>query len=314
MTKPGVVGGLTVGMFLAPLSFAKQGSMMGELLSSEGPICLLNLAGSDKLFPSSCARRFFLDISTIIGIVGAFALMIWAIMMGGPLSIFVDYPSVAIVIGGSVGVIFVHYPFRDVADAVNVAKKTFFHHDTPIGDMIAQLMEFANKARKEGILALQGAMDKVDDQFLVKAMQMAVDGQEPETLRSMLNTEIEYIQQRHEKGGEIFTSLGAYAPAMGMIGTLIGLVQMLQNMSDPSSIGPAMAVALLTTFYGAVIANILCIPMAGKLKMRSQSEILYKTLIIEGMQSILSGENPRIMEQKLHAFIAPKLRASSFNK
>ena len=255
-----------------------------------------------------------MDISTIIGIVGAFALMIWAIMMGGPLSIFVDYPSVAIVIGGSVGVIFVHYPFRDVADAVNVAKKTFFHHDTPIGDMIAQLMEFANKARKEGILALQGAMDKVDDQFLVKAMQMAVDGQEPETLRSMLNTEIEYIQQRHEKGGEIFSSLGAYAPAMGMIGTLIGLVQMLQNMNDPSSIGPAMAVALLTTFYGAVIANILCIPMAGKLKMRSQSEILYKTLIIEGMQSILSGENPRIMEQKLHAFIAPKLRASSFNK
>ncbi len=143
---------------------------------------------------------------------------------------------------------------------------------------------------------------------------MAVDGQEPDTLKSMLNTEIEYIQQRHEKGANIFLSIAMYAPAMGMVGTLIGLVQMLQTMDDPSTIGPAMAVALLTTFYGAVIANVVCSPMAGKLKMRSQAEVLTKTLIIEGMESILSGENPRIMEQKLHAFIAPKLRESTFNK
>jgi len=145
-------------------------------------------------------------------------------------------------------------------------------------------------------------------------MQMAVDGQEPETLKNMLNTEVDYIQQRHEKGASIFLSIGAYAPAMGMVGTLIGLVQMLQTMDDPSTIGPAMAVALLTTFYGAVIANVICIPMAGKLKMRSENELLTKTLIIEGMQSILSGENPRIMEQKLHAFISPKLRESTFKK
>jgi len=145
-------------------------------------------------------------------------------------------------------------------------------------------------------------------------MQMAVDGQEPETLRRMLNTEISYVQERHNMGAAIFTALATYSPAMGMIGTLIGLVQMLQNMSDPNSIGPAMAVALLTTFYGAVLANVLFTPMAGKLKTRSASEVLLKTLIIEGMQSILSGENPRIMEQKLHAFIAPKLRESTFKK
>jgi chemotaxis protein MotA len=255
-----------------------------------------------------------LDLSTLIGIGAAFGLMIMAILQGGPLTIFLDTPSAMIVIGGTIGVTFVHYPFSDVIGALNVAKKTFLHKEVKINDLIVQLMEFANKARKEGILALQGAMENVEDDFLKKAMQMAVDGQEPETLRNMLNTEIEYIQIRHGKGADIFLAIGAYAPAMGMIGTLIGLVQMLQTMDDPSSIGPAMAVALLTTFYGAIIANILCNPMSGKLKTRSASEVLIKTLIIEGMQSILSGENPRIMEQRLHAFIAPKLRESVFKK
>lgn len=244
----------------------------------------------------------------------AFGLMIVAILQGGPLTIFIDIPSVMIVVGGTIGVAFVHYPFSELFGAVSVAKKTLLHREASINNMIVQLMEFANKARKEGILSLQGAMEGVEDTFLIKAMQMAVDGQEPETLRAMLSTEIEYIELRHEKGAEIFVSIAGYAPALGMIGTLIGLVQMLQSMSDPSSIGPAMAVALITTFYGAVIANIICSPMAGKLKLRSQSEVLQKTLIIEGMQSILSGENPRIMEQKLHSFIAPKLRESMFKQ
>jgi len=255
-----------------------------------------------------------LDLSTIIGIVAAFGLMLMAITQGGPLTIFINIPSILIVFGGTLGNTLVHYPFQDVFDALNVAKKTFLHREIPVNTLIIQLMEFANKARKEGILALQSAMDEIDDDFLKKAIQMAVDGQEPETMRSMLDTEIEYIQLRHEKGADIFTSVASYAPAMGMVGTLIGLVQMLQTMDDPSSIGPAMAVALLTTFYGAVIANVVCAPMAGKLKNRSASEVLIKTLIIEGMQSILSGENPRIMEQKLHAFIAPKLRESTFNR
>ncbi|MEE4241894.1 MAG: MotA/TolQ/ExbB proton channel family protein [Desulfopila sp.] len=255
-----------------------------------------------------------MDLSTIIGIGAAFGLMLMAIIQGGPLSMFINVQSIMIVFGGTAGTTLVNYPFSNVFDAFNVAKKTILHKEQSVNELIVQLMEFANKARKEGILALQGAMENINDEFLVKAMQMAVDGQEPETLRSMLTTEIEYIQQRHEKGANIFISIGTYAPAMGMVGTLIGLVQMLQTMDDPSSIGPAMAVALLTTFYGAVIANVVCMPMAGKLKMRSEAELLTKTLIIEGMQSILSGENPRIMEQKLHAFIAPKLRESTFKK
>lgn len=255
-----------------------------------------------------------MDISTIAGMVLAFALMLWAIMTGGPLSIFIDPPALAIVVGGTVGAVFVHYPFKDVFGAINVAKKTIFHKEASVNDLILQLMEFSNKARREGILSLQGMMGQINDDFLLRAVQMAVDGQEPDTLRRMLNTEISYIQERHGSGAAIFTALATYAPAMGMVGTLIGLVQMLQNMSDPNSIGPAMAVALLTTFYGAVIANVVCTPMTGKLKHRSASEVLLKTIIIEGMLSILNGENPRIMEQKLYAFIAPKLRESSSKK
>ncbi len=255
-----------------------------------------------------------MDLSTILGIGAAFGLMLLAILQGGPLSIFINVPSIMIVFGGTAGNTLVNYPFNDVFDAFNVAKKTILYKEQSVNDLIVQLMEFANKARKEGILALQGAMETINDEFLIKAMQMAVDGQEPETLRRMLSTEIDYIQLRHEKGANIVLSIAAYAPAMGMVGTLIGLVQMLQTMDDPATIGPAMAVALLTTFYGAVIANVLCAPMAGKLRLRSDAELLTKTLIIEGMQSILSGENPRIMEQKLHAFIAPKFRESTFNK
>ena len=155
-------------------------------------------------------------------------------------------------------------------------------------------------------------MNEIDDDFFLKGLQMAVDGQEPEALKDMLDKEIEYVVERHDSGAEIFATIAAFAPAMGMIRTLIGLVQMLQNMADPSSIGPAMAVALLTTFYGAVIANCVAQPISGKLKLRSATEVLNKTLISEGMKSILEGENPRLMEQRLHAFVAPKLRESNF--
>ena len=255
-----------------------------------------------------------MDIATIIGIVVSFGLMLMAILQGGSIAIFIDVPSMLIVFGGTAGVALVNFPLSDVLSAANVAKKAFLFKETNTNQLIEQLMEFANKARKEGILSLQSAIDALEDDFLIKALQMAVDGQEPEDLKGMLNTEIDYISERHSLGVNIFESLGAISPAMGMVGTLIGLVQMLQNMSDPASIGPAMAVALLTTFYGAVLANVLFLPIAGKLKTRSKTELLQKTIIVEGMGSILSGENPRVMEQKLHAFIAPKLRESVFNK
>ncbi|WP_297954753.1 MotA/TolQ/ExbB proton channel family protein [uncultured Desulfobulbus sp.] len=255
-----------------------------------------------------------MDIATIIGIVVSFGLMIWAILMGGPLSLFIDMPSIAIVFGGTAGVALISFPLADVLGTIAIFKKTVLIREADTNALIAQMMEFATKARKGGILSLQDSIDQVEDQFLVKALQMAVDGQEPADLKTMLQTEIDNIAARHSNGAQILDTMGAIAPAMGMVGTLIGLVQMLQNMSDPAAIGPAMAVALLTTFYGAVLANVLFLPMAGKLKTRSKTEILQKTVITEGMESILSGENPRIMEQKLHAYIAPRKRESVFNK
>lgn len=253
-----------------------------------------------------------MDIATILGIVISFALMIWAILMGGPLSIFIDVPSIAIVFGGTAGVILINYPLADVIGTIAIIKKTVLIKEADTNKLIVQMMEFANKARKGGILSLQDSIDSIEDKFMVKALQMAVDGQEPADLKVMLLTEIDNIAARHGNGAQILDTLGAIAPAMGMVGTLIGLVQMLQNMSDPAAIGPAMAVALLTTFYGSVLANVLFIPMAGKLKTRSKTEVLQKNVITEGMESILSGENPRIMEQRLHTYLAPKKRESIF--
>nr|WP_320009522.1 MotA/TolQ/ExbB proton channel family protein [uncultured Desulfobulbus sp.] len=254
-----------------------------------------------------------MDIATLIGIVLAFGLMLWAILMGGPLTIFIDPPSIAVVFGGTLGVSLINFPLADVLGMIAIFKKTVLIKEQDTNKLIAQMLEFANKARKGGILSLQDQIDSIEDQFMVKALQMAVDGQEPAELKAMLLNEIDNIAARHNNGASILDTMGAIAPAMGMVGTLIGLVQMLQNMDDPAAIGPAMAVALLTTFYGAVLANILFIPMAGKLKTRSKVEILQKTVITEGMESILSGENPRIMEQRLHAYLAPKKRESVFN-
>lgn len=255
-----------------------------------------------------------MDLSTVLGIVAAFGLMVLAIMQGGSIMLFVNVPSLIIVIGGTVGATLVNYPFSDVMGTIAVVKKAFKNQNASGLNRIEQLIRFAGKARKEGVLSLQSVLSEVEDPFFIKGLQMAVDGQEPDNLKEMLDREIEYIEERHSKGASILLAVGSYAPAMGMIGTLIGLVQMLQTMNDPSSIGPAMAVALLTTFYGAVIANALCMPLAGKLKNRSSSEILDKTLVVEGMKSILQGENPRIIEQKLHAFVAPKERQSNFTK
>ena len=246
-----------------------------------------------------------MDFATIIGIVLSFVLMILAILQGGPLILFVNIPSVIIVVGGTVGATLVHHPFTDVFRAMAVGSKTILNKSEPVAGVIAQLLEYANKARKEGILSLQSVMNDVEDPFLLKGLQMAVDGQGPDDLKEMLEREIEYIQERHENGADIFVAMGTYAPALGMIGTLIGLVQMLANLSDPSSIGSGMAIALLTTFYGSVIANLVALPIAGKLKARSNEELHTREMIIEGIMSIQSGDSPRIVQEKLKSYLTP---------
>ena len=255
-----------------------------------------------------------MDIATLVGIILSFSLMLSAILMGGSLSIFINVPSMMIVIGGTIGATMINYPLPDILKVVNVVKKAFFTKNMKANELIAQFVELAGIARREGILALETKIGEMDDEFMIKGIQLSADGLEPAAIKEILDTEIEAIQDRHKLGAEIFTTLGTFAPALGMIGTLIGLVQMLQTMSDPSTIGPAMAVALLTTFYGAVMANILFLPIAGKLKNRSSEEVMMKDLMTEGIISIAKGENPRVIEQKLNAYLPPQLRQSSFNQ
>jgi chemotaxis protein MotA len=249
-----------------------------------------------------------MDIATLAGVISAFGLVVAAILMGGGISLFINIPSALIVVGGTLGTTMINYPLGDMLKVVSVVKNAFFSSSTPVNSLIQRFVDFANKSRKEGILALEGEIKKVSSDFLRKGIQLSIDGLEPQDIRDILETEVDFIRSRHQLGAEIFTTMGTFAPALGMIGTLIGLVQMLQTMDDPSSIGPAMAVALLTTFYGSLMANLICIPIAGKLKARSKEEVLTKEMTIQGIISLSNGDNPRILEQKLKAFVPPNQR------
>ena len=253
-----------------------------------------------------------MDIATLVGIVSAFALVFISIMLGSGLALFINIPSVMIVVGGTLGATMIHYPLKDVFGVFKVVKNVFFTKAWSTQEIIDRFIEFSNISRKEGMLALEDQISEMDDQFISKGLQLAIDGMQPESIREILEVEIDYLQERHRFGAEILDTMATFFPAMGMIGTLIGLVQMLQTMEDPSTIGPAMAVALLTTFYGAVAANLVCLPMAGKLRKRSRDETLIKEMVINGIMAISNGENPRIIEQKLHSFIPPHSRESRF--
>ncbi|MBN2290112.1 MAG: MotA/TolQ/ExbB proton channel family protein [Candidatus Glassbacteria bacterium] len=255
-----------------------------------------------------------MDLTTVIGLIAGFAVIILGIAQSGSVMSFFDAASVFIVIGGTTCAVIISYPINELVGMIGVVKKTVFTKSQPVTETIATLVSFAERARREGILALERHMEEIEDEFLSKGIQLAVDGTEPELMRSILATELDYLEKRHTSGQGILSTSGALAPAFGMIGTLIGLVLMLQTMQDPSTIGPKMAVALITTFYGALLANLIFIPLTGKLKRRSEEEILIKELMIEGILSIQSGDNPRIVEQKLTSFISPKLRRAIVEK
>lgn len=252
-----------------------------------------------------------MDISTLIGIAVAFGLVIISILMGGDGSWFINYPSVMIVVGGTMGATLLSYPLSEVLSVFKVAKNVFLHRSHVPSQLIPLITGFAKKARQEGILSFETQLKDIEDPFLVKGIQMAIDGMESSSIEDVMTTEIQYLEERHRLGSEIFTTMGTFAPAVGMLGTIIGLVQMLMQMEDPSQIGAPMAVALLTTFYGTLLANLLFLPVAGKLKTRSKQEILIKQMVLEGVISIQSGDNHRIVEQKLKAFIAPKARLAA---
>ncbi|MCA9644214.1 MAG: MotA/TolQ/ExbB proton channel family protein [Polyangiaceae bacterium] len=247
-----------------------------------------------------------MDPATLIGIILGFGLILGSILMSGSLGPFIDPPSMMIVFGGSIAVTLIMESMQNVKAAFSVAKNAFKTKGGKASETIKVILELSNAARREGILALENK--KVDDTFLQKGLRMAVDGIPREEIRETLSAELVAMSERHSRGVKLFKFVGAMAPAMGMIGTLIGLVQMLQALDDPSAIGPAMAVALLTTLYGAILANIICIPIAEKLDRRSSEESANMKVVIEGIDSIVKGHNAAVIKDRLEARLAPKHR------
>ncbi|MCK5512908.1 MAG: MotA/TolQ/ExbB proton channel family protein, partial [Deltaproteobacteria bacterium] len=219
-------------------------------------------------------------------------------------------PSIMIVLGGTLAITLINYPLSDVLSVMKVLKNAFLYKIPQLTAMLPKIVDLSRVARRDGILAMEKEVKKINEPFLGKGVELAVDGVEPDAIRNILENELFFTEDRHKKGAEIFTVMGTMAPAMGMIGTLIGLVNMLMVMDDPAAIGPAMALALITTFYGSVLANLIFIPIAGKLKVRREDESKYKQLIIEGVTSIQFGDNPRVVEQKLNTYLSPGERES----
>ncbi len=244
-----------------------------------------------------------MDIGTIIGALLGLGLVAAAILMGGAIGGFVDIPGSLVVIGGTVAASLVMYPLKTVLGTfkvgINVVTVKLHSPDSTI----TKIVELATKARKESVLALES--EEFTDNFLAKGIRLCVDGTDPSVIKKILSTELNSLRTRHKLGSDVFDNMGVLAPAWGMIGTLIGLVQMLQNLADPSSIGPAMAVALLTTFYGALLANLVFFPASVKLSQRSKEEALIKEIIIEGVISIAQQENPNTVQDKLDVYLSP---------
>ncbi|MFM2247915.1 MAG: hypothetical protein RL071_3990 [Pseudomonadota bacterium] len=249
-----------------------------------------------------------MDLATVGGLIFAGILTVVAILMGSPLKTFYDLPSVLMVVLGSFGIMFVCFPTANMKDLLRVIKKGFFHKDRSTEQLLQLMREMSSRARREGVLVLEDMVADQDDDFLKKGIQMVVDGHDPSAIEEVLYNEIDNMASRHKDGADLLDQMGTYAPAMGMIGTLVGLVQMLQNLDDPTAIGPAMAVALLTTFYGAVMANMFALPLAHKLKMRSANEVAEKSLVVQGLLSILAGESPRFLVDRLNAQLPPSDR------
>ena len=246
-----------------------------------------------------------MDLATLVGLVGTLVVLATAIVLGGSVGAFVDTASLVLVIGGTLLVTLMKFSFPQFLNATKVAIKAFIYRVPEPEALIDTSIYLANQARASGLLALEEA--DVPDEFFRKALNLVVDGHDPEVVRSILTKDLELTLKRHRDGQAIFKAIGDAAPAMGMIGTLIGLVQMLGAMSDPKQIAPAMAIALLTTLYGAMIANVIAIPIADKLAMRSTDERLAKSLIIDAVMSIQDGQHPRVMQDLLKNYL-PKNR------
>lgn len=249
-----------------------------------------------------------MDLATLIGMIGAIVIIVTSMALSGGVGMFVDIPSVLIVIVGSLFVVMAKFGLGTFLGAGKVAGKAFMFKSSDPAELIDEIVELADVARKGGLLSLEGK--DVSNDFLQSGIQLLVDGHDPEVVKELLGKDMNKSVERHELGSKIFSSLGDVAPAMGMIGTLVGLVAMLSNMDDPKSIGPAMAVALLTTLYGAMLANMIAIPISDKLNVRRDEESMVKNLVIDALLAIQNGQNPRVIDSMLRNYLPSAKRGS----
>ncbi len=247
-----------------------------------------------------------MDLATLLGILGAFGVVTAAILLGGSVLVFVNAPSLFIVLGGTLMVVLIKFNISQFTGALKVAAKAFRSKLPAPEALIPVIVEMSTVARKEGVLALENI--QIDNTFLESGVRMLIDGSPVEDMRRHLTKDIEEMNERHKWGAQVFTAAGDVAPAMGMIGTLVGLVQMLSAMDDPKSIGPAMAVALLTTLYGAVLANMVFLPIADKLTLRRTEEMKLNSICLDGVLAIQEGQHPRTTEALLKLYVNPKRR------
>ena len=245
-----------------------------------------------------------MDIATIIGVLLGFMVVIGAIVAGGGWQTFIHIPSMAITMGGMLCATLIHFSLPQFLGIFSVIKKTIIAKIPSQSELIQKMVNFAAISRRDGALALEQQIPDLDNVFFIKGLQLVVDGRDSEQIREYMSVEVQYLQDRHSTGKKILEFMGAAAPAFGMIGTLIGLVQMLRSLDSPDAIGGGMAVALLTTFYGALAANLVFIPLAGKLGIYSKAEATVIEMIIEGVCSIADGDNPTVVREKMQAFIS----------
>lgn len=249
-----------------------------------------------------------MDLATIIGVLFGLVVVIGAIVKGGGWQSFIDIPSLAITMGGMICATMIHFSLPQFLGIFKIIKKTIVSRIPSPSQLIQQMVNYAAINRRDGALALEQEIQNVSDLFFVKGLQMLVDGTEADNIRDLMSLEIQYLQERHSTGKKILEFMGAAAPAFGMIGTLIGLVQMLRNLESPEAIGSGMATALLTTFYGAFAANLIFIPLAGKLGIYSKAEVTMMEMVTEGVCAIAQGENPTAVREKMQAFVSQSRR------
>jgi len=251
-----------------------------------------------------------MDLSSVIGILLAFGLILGSILTaeGSQISAFINYPSLMVVVGGAMAASMICFPLKSMLGAPMVMKTVFLNKIPDVRTLIEQIVSLSETARRDGLLALESRLEEIDNLFVQTGIQMAVDGTRPEVIEQILRNDMNAVAQRHKDGRGILEQMGRFAPAFGMIGTLMGLIIMLGNMSDPSSIGAGMAVALITTLYGAIVSNAVFLPAAEKLAFINKQELMNMEIVIRGIMAIQSGENPRVIEQQLFAYLPPKSR------